>query len=138
MSTLLAAVCVIGTASADGIAPPNLAGCYVDCGTGTHGRTLSHTIAMDTGIDTAEWCFKKCKSLNFTLSGVEASHGCFCGNELAEPANPKVADTQCCAPCAGNETQTCGGTVLFFSILVLYFSRTLLRFFLLYVYRSTK
>eukprot|EP00040_Diaphanoeca_grandis_P019268 m.101663 g.101663 ORF g.101663 m.101663 type:complete len:791 (+) comp27342_c0_seq1:36-2408(+) len=89
-------------------------GCYTDCSieeanhtAGCVGRILSTVVAVDDPTTTAEGCVKRCEALGFKLAGVEASHGCFCGNTFANN-NTQRPISECCESCAGNRTQTCG------------------------------
>lgn len=63
---------------------------------------------MDPSID-AETCDAACAAKNYTLGGLEAGHGCFCGNELGPSAGPEQPFYECCTPCIGNASQVCGG-----------------------------
>jgi hypothetical protein len=74
---------------------------------GCSGRILPHTVALSWPNMTTSLCAAHCKALGFTLSGVEASYGCFCGNALAN-VNPKKPDGECCAPCTGDSSEFCG------------------------------
>jgi len=57
---------------------------------------------------TLESCSAACSSKGYAVCGVEAGHACFCGHAVPKGARP-VPASQCCNPCSGNTTETCGG-----------------------------
>jgi hypothetical protein len=57
----------------------------------------------------AETCDAACAAKNYTVGGLEAGHGCFCGNQLVPPIGPPQPMSDCCTPCIGNVSQVCGG-----------------------------
>ncbi|KAK0520827.1 hypothetical protein OC834_006888 [Tilletia horrida] len=73
-------------------------------------RALAAKVAEATNM-TVQSCVGSCKSAGYSISGVEYSQECWCGNGIS-PGSTKVADAQCSNTCAGNSTQFCGGAFL--------------------------
>ena len=101
---------LLGAALGAAAASVTTPGCYGDdTGVGHRHRLMPFTGIKNMGpsvdIDT---CDAACSARNFSLAGVEAGHGCFCAHELAAPIGPLVPDIECCTPCIGNASQTCG------------------------------
>ncbi|KAI0058608.1 copper radical oxidase [Artomyces pyxidatus] len=86
--------------------PPSweYAACYVD---NAHGRIFSTELPDNQNL-TVENCIASCASQNFTLSGVEFSVQCFCGNTLINGA-VESTDADCNMGCGANATEACGG-----------------------------
>ncbi|KAI1336495.1 hypothetical protein F5Y15DRAFT_418803 [Xylariaceae sp. FL0016] len=85
---------------------------YVACARDPAGqsRTLDG-FGADEGDMTVDACVALCDGKGFRYAGVEWSHQCFCGNEVAGdrmPANGTTGD--CSMPCAGDAKQFCGGS----------------------------
>jgi hypothetical protein len=66
---------------------------------------------------TREKCAVACRSLNFSLYGVEAGHQCYCDDQLAHPSRqllPNSSSSTCHVPCIGNSqcftNELCGGS----------------------------
>ncbi|KAI9436607.1 hypothetical protein H4582DRAFT_401431 [Lactarius indigo] len=55
-------------------------------------------------------CVNHCSSLGLIFAGLEGGANCYCGNFLSE-ISINVADSDCNIPCAGDSTETCGGTL---------------------------
>jgi hypothetical protein len=52
------------------------------------------------------------QAAGYTMAGVEGGNQCFCGNGWTTPSIPPTAApvSQCSNPCAGDSSQTCGGS----------------------------
>ena len=84
-------------------------GCWTDCESqNCSRRILNHTISVKDFSVTRERCRQSCLAAGFVLAGVEAGHACFCGNSLSFSAPVRQPARQCCTPCAGNATESCG------------------------------
>lgn len=84
-------------------------GCYSDS---LSTRALSGVTHAAVGSSvTSSNCAAYCASQNpgWALAGTEYSGQCFCGNALV--GSTKIADSHCNMPCAGDKTQTCGGSL---------------------------
>eukprot|EP01052_Picozoa_sp_SAG31_P048540 SAG31_NODE_10202_length_1171_cov_2.652985_1_plen_234_part_10 len=79
---------------------------------------MFYQVCEHTGMCTAlthESCAAACRSLNFSLYGVEAGHQCYCDDQLAHPGQLLPNNhTACRDPCAGNghcfTNEMCGGS----------------------------
>ncbi|KAG8843335.1 hypothetical protein FRB96_004093 [Tulasnella sp. 330] len=81
-------------------------GCYQD----QSSRTLNGASTISSTMTPAV-CKTYCSTASgapYTYFGVENSSECYCGNTLIP--NSPLALTNCAAKCAGDATQTCGGT----------------------------
>jgi hypothetical protein len=91
-----------------------LPGCFVDCHNPripTEKRQLELSVCNAVGpcaYLSREWCGHYCADKGFALAGVEAGHGCFCGNVLSN-ASATAPSAACNYPCTGIKTETCGG-----------------------------
>ena len=84
------------------------AGCYSD---NLSTRALSGINLAWYGTPiTASNCAAYCDKQGFSMSGVEFATQCYCGNSLKGGSSP-VSDDKCNMPCAGDKTQTCGGSL---------------------------
>ena len=62
--------------------------------------------AESDGVMTIEMCVTYCKDRNFSYAGLQHYDECYCGNTY-----PTVLATDGCTyECAGDSSQTCGGT----------------------------
>eukprot|EP01048_Picozoa_sp_COSAG05_P023490 COSAG05_NODE_5110_length_1260_cov_9.438415_1_plen_233_part_10 len=61
---------------------------------------------------TRQDCFTLCAANNFDFAGLEASRCCYCGNVVESGPQTKPADRKDCDKfkCAGNGSETCGGS----------------------------
>lgn len=120
MKPLLLLVACAATAAP---APASLPGCYSDdllLPNGTRTRQLPHRacfihgpLANDCAHLSQELCGHLCKQAGFPIAGVEASHECTCGYNLAVPSASRPA-SECDEACTGNKNEgkneTCGGS----------------------------
>ena len=59
---------------------------------------------------TPETCMSTCAGKGFSMAGVEFGQECYCGNTLANGlGQPLSDDSQCNMPCAGDNSEQCGG-----------------------------
>ncbi|KAG9023244.1 hypothetical protein FS837_005893 [Tulasnella sp. UAMH 9824] len=79
-------------------------GCYVD----QPARTLNGASKIDNAM-TVGMCQTFCSGSGFTYAGVENNVECYCGNTLT--VNSPAPSTDCQAPCGGDATQICGGSL---------------------------
>ncbi|KAB5536295.1 WSC domain-containing protein [Coniochaeta sp. 2T2.1] len=70
------------------------------------GRALPQLFAST--VMTVELCHADCSLAGYKYAGVEYARECWCGNEVPELV--ELAQAACSAPCAGAETETCGGS----------------------------
>ena len=84
------------------------AGCYSD-NLDTRALTGIHLAWFGTPI-TASNCAEYCDKQGFSMSGVEFSTQCFCGNNLQGGSSP-ISTDKCNMPCAGDASQVCGGSL---------------------------
>jgi hypothetical protein len=84
-------------------------GCYVEQ---TSGRALKDASTSSSSM-TVDTCIQYCASKSMAWAGVEYGKECYCSNSIAaniaSPANDPVSGG-CNMPCAGNNTQFCGGS----------------------------
>ena len=79
--------------------------CYEDCVGPNRSRVLPDAKIINDYM-TTEKCKNFCFGKNFHFAGVEYADECYCGNK--RPSNEKPS-SECNSPCAGNDTQICGG-----------------------------
>ncbi|CDZ98531.1 beta-1,6-N-acetylglucosaminyltransferase, contains WSC domain [Phaffia rhodozyma] len=79
----------------------------VGCWSDTTDHTALTGSSYSIGTMTQDTCKQYCSSKGFTYAGVEG-FDCFCGNSLAK--SNILLDSSCTTSCAGNTTQTCGGS----------------------------
>jgi tetratricopeptide (TPR) repeat protein len=101
-------------------APKGYVGCLAENSTvdltGLQGRALAgHCITSSSQYAgkcalsapmTVDRCVSECATRGFQFAGVQYRDWCFCGNDIA----PAKTSTACTMPCAGNASQTCGGS----------------------------
>lgn len=63
----------------------------------------------DNAAMTVGLCATLCQSNGYTVSGVEYSTQCFCGNQIINGGALAKTDKDCAMTCGGDSTQTCGG-----------------------------
>ncbi|KAK3383119.1 glyoxal oxidase-like protein [Lasiosphaeria ovina] len=78
-------------------------GCWID---GAHGRILSYQ-SPDSQANSQTACATLCKNAGYSISGVEYSVQCFCGNSILN-GGVQTAITDCSNTCPGNPAQKCG------------------------------
>ncbi|PSN63691.1 WSC-domain-containing protein [Corynespora cassiicola Philippines] len=94
-------------------------GCYTDSSSGSDSRTLRRyfedSINLYNGADTnlfdtnsASACIDFCRTRGFNYAGMEYFFQCFCSNHIQSPG-ARVPDSECTAPCRGNDAEACGG-----------------------------
>lgn len=81
-------------------------GCYQEP---SNARALTHRVTPATM--TVDTCRSACAAAGYSIAGMEYGAECWCDNALTAGAN-KVSDDFCGMSCAGNSTQTCGGSSL--------------------------
>ncbi|KAG9044270.1 hypothetical protein FS837_008421 [Tulasnella sp. UAMH 9824] len=92
------------SASATATATWTNLGCYVD----QSSRTLNGASKVDNSM-TVGMCQTFCGGSGFIYAGVENKVECYCGNTLT--VNSPAPSTDCQAPCGGDATQICGGSL---------------------------
>lgn len=84
------------------VKPAYALGCYVD---NVNPRALGGSSTSSTGM-TNEICQRFCQQNSYSVSGTEYGSECYCGT-----AAPNTGlSTSCVVQCAGNSTETCGGS----------------------------
>lgn len=81
-------------------------GCYNDMYPTT--RALSLKQPYDPNL-TVQACVWSCYRLGYSISGLENSKQCFCGNDILSGGTLADWDFDCNRPCSGNRTEICGG-----------------------------
>lgn len=81
-------------------------GCYNDMYPTT--RALSLKQPYDPNL-TVQACVWSCYQLGYSISGLEYSKQCFCGNDILNGGTLADWDFDCNRPCSGNRTEVCGG-----------------------------
>ncbi|KAJ7280578.1 hypothetical protein C8J57DRAFT_1711667 [Mycena rebaudengoi] len=80
-------------------------GCYSDNVDGK-GRSLSTAVNVD-GQVSLETCTSACFKSGLRFSGAEFADECYCGSTIVNGAPVAISD--CNMPCAGNNSEFCGG-----------------------------
>ncbi|KAK7418808.1 hypothetical protein QQX98_003670 [Neonectria punicea] len=89
----------------DPFQPYVYAGCFN--GHQDNGRdTLIYRSSQDLQVMTVEKCVAECKGNGFRYAGLKYYGVCFCG---ATVNSKQLDESACTLPCAGDNTQTCGG-----------------------------
>jgi hypothetical protein len=88
-------------------AGPHFLGCFKDGGNpfGTSGRDLHDKGWRDSEMTIAR-CVAFCRSQGYAYAGAQFSRQCYCGNEFGKRGRA----SNCNMPCAGNPSETCGGS----------------------------
>lgn len=73
------------------------------------GRTISKASAGSDDM-TNEVCTTFCFDQGYAYAGTEWHRECFCGQKLAAGGVKAEDQDDCNTPCAGNQTQACGGS----------------------------
>ena len=58
--------------------------------------------------NSASACIDFCRTRGFNYAGMEYFFQCFCSNHIQSPG-ARVPDSECTAPCRGNDAEACGG-----------------------------
>lgn len=61
------------------------------------------------------YCQTQCVPADYAVQATYNSNECWCGDDLP-PADDLVDDSKCDSPCAGIDTEMCGGTKLYWSV----------------------
>jgi beta-glucosidase-like glycosyl hydrolase len=87
----------------------DILGCYTDGGD-AH-RALPFTAQQEGSRNSLELCAAKCAVFNYTLSAVEYSDQCFCGNAFDPDNTPSPAPMSDCQSrrCPSDSSEWCGG-----------------------------
>ena len=75
----------------------------------TSGRALASYSLTDPGM-TPQMCMNACQAKGYAYAGVEYASQCFCGNAFAAGSVNANSASECNMQCAGDKTQTCGGS----------------------------
>ncbi|KAH9909039.1 putative glyoxal oxidase [Xylariomycetidae sp. FL2044] len=78
-------------------------GCYTDVG-----RTIEAAFTLSQNL-TTQSCLNFCQSRSYPYAGTEYFRECYCGLQLVSTTKKVNETTDCTTPCAGNNTQPCGG-----------------------------
>lgn len=105
------AITTKATGPATNAGPPGwgFMGCYVDS---VGARTLPNGYPVQGGAQnmTVANCAAACGANGYTISGVEYSGECFCGNSFSNGGGPAPDGlTGCSMTCNGNSSEFCGG-----------------------------
>ncbi|WWD17948.1 hypothetical protein CI109_102393 [Kwoniella shandongensis] len=79
-------------------------GCAIDHST----RVLNGYVALNQYSLTVDSCLTVCEDKGFAYAGVEFGKECYCGAAL--PTDVKYSQTACNMKCAGDASETCGGS----------------------------
>jgi WSC domain len=81
-------------------------GCYQDTGS----RSLSYNVFSNSS-NTPALCASQCRQSGYRYSGVEYGNQCWCDNFILNAGSSAGSgQTGCTVTCAGDKTQTCGGS----------------------------
>ncbi|KAF2740116.1 WSC-domain-containing protein [Polyplosphaeria fusca] len=84
---------------------------YTGCGTDNIQMRTFTLKSTSSNTMTVESCIDFCSSAGYTYAGVEYSAECYCDNSLPASRAPKDGIYGGCNfPCAGNSSQSCGGS----------------------------
>ncbi len=97
LGLLLAVLSAVATAQGTG----GYIGCYID-----KPQRDINTQYTSTGSMTIEACAVTCRRQGYKFAGLQYGSQCFCGNRYGRYGKSSA----CNMPCAGNKSQTCGGT----------------------------
>ncbi|KAG8914028.1 hypothetical protein FRC01_004252 [Tulasnella sp. 417] len=106
-SSSVASTSVSSTTTSSASATPTAwsnQGCYAD----QTARTLNGASKTDN-LMTPAMCQSFCGASGYIYAGVENKVECYCGNSLT--VNSPQPSTDCQAPCGGDATQICGGSL---------------------------
>ncbi|CDZ96275.1 Glycoside hydrolase, family 71 [Phaffia rhodozyma] len=81
----------------------------VGCVTDGSSRALTGA-STSTSSMTIESCEVYCRSMSYTIAGLEYGSQCYCGNDFTSGLG--VAASGCSTACAGNSSEICGGAYL--------------------------
>ncbi|PQE32419.1 hypothetical protein CJF32_00001182 [Rutstroemia sp. NJR-2017a WRK4] len=77
---------------------------YLGCFSSGDGLTKNSTYVFNS----KGYCQQQCVPVDFSVQATHNSDECWCGNYIP-PANDSVEDSYCNDPCAGINTEMCGG-----------------------------
>ncbi len=83
-------------------AAPKYLGCFIDKEDRDVKGLLTRTKTMTT-----ESCVSECRQAGFKIAATQYGEQCFCGNNHGSYG--RTSDTECTFPCAGDDSQKCGG-----------------------------
>ena len=84
---------------------------YVGCGTDNYFNRILNSANTAKDDMTNEKCVAFCESKGFSVAGTEYSKECYCGNSIPDSGAPVPGvPGNCKMPCAGDGSQTCGGS----------------------------
>ncbi|KZV86965.1 WSC-domain-containing protein, partial [Exidia glandulosa HHB12029] len=81
----------------------------IPCAVDTPDRVLRSVVIKQLSDNTVSRCMALCDSLGYNYAGLEYSNECHCGRGVVKGAG-QVASSECNMACAGDETQSCGGS----------------------------
>lgn len=84
---------------------------YKGCFSSGDGLTKNSTYTYNS----KGYCQTQCVPIDYAVQATYNSDECWCGNDLP-PAADLVDDSKCDSPCAGIDTEMCGGTKLYWSV----------------------
>ncbi|XP_046549409.1 putative fungistatic metabolite [Haliotis rubra] len=83
---------------------PVYRGCYHD----DRNRVLPHEYMLNITSMTIDMCRFHCTQYGYSFFGLSVGTECYCGN-MIKSGFKKVPDNECNYPCAGDNTEMCGG-----------------------------
>ncbi|KAI9643195.1 WSC domain [Ciborinia camelliae] len=84
---------------------------YKGCFSSGDGLTKNSTYTYNS----KGYCQTQCVPIDYAVQATYNSDECWCGDDLP-PAADLVDDSYCNSPCAGIDTEMCGGTKLYWSV----------------------
>ncbi|EXJ86553.1 hypothetical protein A1O3_03506 [Capronia epimyces CBS 606.96] len=82
---------------------------YLNCYSETSNPRALSAVFQSSGAMTVDLCAKTAQSLNLQFFGLEYASQCLAGSTL-DSRSAVLASSKCSMACAGNVTQTCGGS----------------------------
>lgn len=84
---------------------------YQGCGTDNYYSRALTGASTSADSMTNEACTQFCASKGFSIAGSEYARECYCANDIPTAAAPLAGVVgDCSMPCAGNNTEMCGGS----------------------------
>ncbi|KAB8293473.1 hypothetical protein EYC80_007783 [Monilinia laxa] len=113
--TIIAATALFGNAIAAPAPEPSTVAykalTYKGCFSSGDGLTKNSTYTYNS----KGYCQTQCVPIDYAVQATYNSDECWCGDDLP-PADDLVDDSKCDSPCAGINTEMCGGTKLYWSV----------------------